>query len=252
MATAACGMNIILIGGSDKTKTALGNFIIQQREFRCSILFEDEDCAHAYGEWRREPLRVVKTPDIFKLPLLSGTKEMMKCMNLCTTEPTVMLLLVKPSEFTEEKRQALMAMMSLFGQDALKYSMVIITHNYGNENPSVDKVIEDCNQRLHRMNFDKKYLANNDLEELMRKIESMLSENGTQESITAREYSTSPLIRGITIKKLLKKLSVLNSYGKETKINSQIKENIRTLDECRSNIKLMKDMIEQDGWEKLN
>ncbi|XP_078141481.1 GTPase IMAP family member 8-like [Centroberyx gerrardi] len=102
---------------------------------------------------------------------------MRNCMTLCCPGPNVLLLLVKPSEFTEENRLTLKFILSLFGEEAFKYSMVIITHNEEGENSPVSQVIRDCRQRQHRINLDKKDLPKNDLQELMGKIENMLSDN---------------------------------------------------------------------------
>lgn len=63
---------------------------------------------------------------------------------------------MKPSDFTEEKRQAAKAILGMFGQDANKYSMVIITNTEEKNNASVDTVIHDCGQRQHTLNLDKK------------------------------------------------------------------------------------------------
>lgn len=100
-------LNIVLIGGTDKDKVALGNFITRRKAFHCPILFSDKQCLHALGEWSGTSLTVVKTSDIFNPPLLSVTQEMTKCRTLLNPGPNVMLLLVNPSDFTDERKDKL-------------------------------------------------------------------------------------------------------------------------------------------------
>ncbi|XP_049435603.1 GTPase IMAP family member 4-like [Epinephelus fuscoguttatus] len=186
--TSAHELNIMLLGGTDTERTLLGNFITGQKAFHDSVLFSDKQCKLAIAEWSGMSLTVVKTPDIFDLPLLSVTQEMTRCMTLLKPGPTVMLLIVTPSDFTEAKRQALKATLSMFGQDAYKYSMVILGKNEEEKNASVDKVIQDCDQRHHTINLDKKHLPNNRLQEFMEKIGDMLNDN-RGECVTLTERS---------------------------------------------------------------
>ncbi len=168
-------LNIILLGGTDNDRTALGNIITGQKVFHCPILFSDKQCVEANGVWRGMPLTVVKAPDVYDLPLLSVAQEMIKYKTDHNLQSSVMLLLVNSSDFTEEKRQSLNATLSIFGKDAFKNSMVIITSNEDKNYVSLDKIMKDCNQRQHTINLDKKDLANKK-QELMEKIEIMLSD----------------------------------------------------------------------------
>ncbi|XP_067376786.1 repetitive organellar protein-like [Channa argus] len=192
----ASELNIVVFGGTDKDRTVLGNFITRQKSFSCPILIPDKQCAHAHGQWIEKSLTVVKTPDVFDLPFLAVTKEIGKCLNLCTPGPVVMLLVVRTSDFTEDKRQAAKAIFSLFGEDAFKNSMVIITQNETEENASVDNIIQDCNQRQHRLKLDKSNLNNNKLTELMNKIENMLRVSDDFSSGANRHHSNSPCNQG--------------------------------------------------------
>ncbi|XP_071380653.1 GTPase IMAP family member 8-like [Centroberyx affinis] len=173
----ASALRIVLFGKSEDKKITLGNFIMGEKVFQYQRFFSTKECVTACREWKGKSLTVVKTPDIFSLPVDTVRKEMRNCMTLCFPGPNVLLLLVKPSEFTEENRLTLKFILSLFGQEAFKYSMLIITHNEEGENSPVSQVIRDCRQRQHRINLDKKDLPENNLQELMEKIENMLSEN---------------------------------------------------------------------------
>ncbi|KAE8292507.1 GTPase IMAP family member 8 [Larimichthys crocea] len=108
---------------------------------------------------------------------------MKKCVSLCFPGPNVLLLLVKPSDFTAENRQTLKFILSLFGQDALKHSMVIITHKE-NKSSTVNQLLTDCGGRHYSMSED-------DHRSLMQKIENIVCENkGT--FLTFTEDTTRP------------------------------------------------------------
>lgn len=168
----------------------------------------------AEAQWRETLLNVIKTPDFFELPFLSATKEISDCMNLCTTGPTALFLIVAPSDFTEERRQELKSVVKFLGQDAIEHSMVVLTQseNLLHENLSVQDIITVCNQRQYRIPLDKNAdgnnLSNNKLQELMEKIQNMMNDE-TQDSRKA-----------VTLFKHINSFSKdLRGYDKNTSVN---------------------------------
>uniref|UniRef100_A0A3Q3H2K8 AIG1-type G domain-containing protein n=1 Tax=Labrus bergylta TaxID=56723 RepID=A0A3Q3H2K8_9LABR len=132
----------------------------------------------------RKALTVVKTPDVFSVSLEMLREEMKKAVSLCPPGPNVVLLLVKPSDFTEEKRKTLKFILSLFGQDAFKHSVVISTHKEDKTDVSFRSLIKDCGERHYSM-------ADNNRDVLMQKIEKTVHENkGT--FLTVIEDSVAP------------------------------------------------------------
>ncbi|CAI5649142.1 unnamed protein product [Oreochromis niloticus] len=170
--TAARELRIMLFGKSEKKKSALEKLLVGKKE---SKGFGGKQSGAASGERNRKPLTVVKTPNIFSLPVEALFKEMKSCVSLCPPGPNVLLLLVKPSDFTEENRQTLNLVLSLFGQDAFNHSIVILTHNEEGNN-SVDKLIEESKQRQHFVNFDRKD-SFSDSSELMEEMNEIVSKN---------------------------------------------------------------------------
>uniref|UniRef100_A0A3Q3ADV5 AIG1-type G domain-containing protein n=1 Tax=Kryptolebias marmoratus TaxID=37003 RepID=A0A3Q3ADV5_KRYMA len=99
-------------------------------------------CMASTGEWEGKTVTVVNTPDLFSLPLKNIRREVKNCMGLCPPGPNVLLLLVNPSDFTEDDRITLNFILSLFGPNAFKHSMVIMTHT--KEMSSVQELLKDC------------------------------------------------------------------------------------------------------------
>ncbi|KAL7391748.1 hypothetical protein ABVT39_014061 [Epinephelus coioides] len=153
--THTSALRIVLLGKSEDKQTKLGNFITGEQRFQSPKLFPTKQSVVAHGEWRRKPLTVVKTPNIFSLSEEAVRREVKNCLTLCHPGPNVLLLLVKPSEFTEEHRQTLKFILNLFGQDAFKYSMVIMTHEERSEmSVTVNELLRDCGGRYYSMSED--------------------------------------------------------------------------------------------------
>ncbi|CAI5649370.1 unnamed protein product [Oreochromis niloticus] len=169
----ASELRIVIFGKNQHEKATLSNLITGKRD---SHPLKISKKSIAQGQWGKMPITVVKTSDIFSLPVEKVRHEMKMCVARCHPGPNVLLLLVKPSDFTKENRQTLKFILSLFGPDALKYSMVIITQKDEEKNVAVDQFIQDCGQRQHKLNFDKKN-TDFDFEILMEKISQIVTAN---------------------------------------------------------------------------
>ncbi|KAL7392451.1 hypothetical protein ABVT39_024937 [Epinephelus coioides] len=149
---AASALRIVLLGKNEDKQTKLGNFITGEQSFHYQRLYPTRQSVAAHGEWRGKPLTVVKTPNIFSLCEKNVKREVKNCLTLCHPGPNVLLLLVKPSEFTEKNRQTLKFILSLFGQDVFKHSMVIMTHEERSKmSVTVNELLRDCGGRYYSM-----------------------------------------------------------------------------------------------------
>ncbi|XP_069022333.1 uncharacterized protein [Embiotoca jacksoni] len=162
-------LRIVLFGKSEKLKTKLGNFIIGHQSFYHQQPLTSSHTVASCGERRGKPTIVVKTADVFSLSEKIMRREMKRCLSLCPPGPNVLLLLVEPSDFKEEDQHRLKFILSLFGGDALKHSMVIVT-NKKKMTSSVNELLKDCGGRYYNM-FEDNY------ESLMKKIEETADEN---------------------------------------------------------------------------
>ncbi|XP_071340251.1 trichohyalin-like [Trachinotus anak] len=176
-------LRIVLVGKSDDKKTKLGNFILKSQGIHLQKQREVNS-----GEWRGKPLTVVKAPDVFSLSEEAVREEVKRCVSLCSPGPNVLLLLVKPSDFTEENRKTLKFILSLFGQDALKHSMVVMTEKNSGTQPTVSQLLKDCGGRQYNMSED-------DHNQLMEKIENIVDENeGTFLTFTEESEQMKPAL----------------------------------------------------------
>ncbi|XP_032371843.1 GTPase IMAP family member 8 isoform X2 [Etheostoma spectabile] len=76
--------------------------------------------------------------------------------------------------------------------------MVIKTQNGEVQNASVNQVIRDCRQKQHSINFDKKYLSEQDYQELIDQMENIVTDNKGRHLNYAEE--TDPMTASVTSK----------------------------------------------------
>uniref|UniRef100_A0A671UPG5 AIG1-type G domain-containing protein n=2 Tax=Sparus aurata TaxID=8175 RepID=A0A671UPG5_SPAAU len=161
-------VRIVLMGKSEDKMTKLGNFILQSQHF--NIPKHSKQVVDAWREWKGNYLSVVKTPDMFSLSVAAFADEMVKCDDLCRPGPNVLLLLVKPSKFTQKNRDTLRFILSLFGRDSFKHSMVITTQKWKETRSTLRQLLEDCEGRHYNMSEDNHG-------SLMQKIENIVHKN---------------------------------------------------------------------------
>ncbi|XP_030589842.1 uncharacterized protein LOC115783244 isoform X2 [Archocentrus centrarchus] len=157
---------IVLLGKSEDKKTKLGNVIIDGQGFNSE---KQKLPVASCGEWKGKSLTVVKTPDLFSFPEQMVGRKLKSCTDLCFPGPNVLLLLVKPSDFKEEDKERLNFILSLFGQDVFRHTMVIITHETLTS-PAVNQLIKDCGGRQYNM-------FKSDRKQLMESIEKIVHES---------------------------------------------------------------------------
>ncbi|XP_067376784.1 GTPase IMAP family member 8-like [Channa argus] len=170
MATSASELRIVVVGKSQVEKTKLNDLIAKTKDGSHPKTIQ--------GRWRQNSFTLVRTGNIFSLPVEKLRHEIKMCMLQCLPGPNVLLLLVKPSDFSEQDKEKLKSIMSFFGQDAFKYSMIITTQNYTGGNSSVDRLLTDCKEQ-YRMNFENQW-PDYALQELIKKIEIIVNGNRGQ------------------------------------------------------------------------
>ncbi|XP_065806509.1 GTPase IMAP family member 8-like [Labrus bergylta] len=168
----ASELRILLFGEKQKEKTTISDFIAGKHDVSHPASKQSQQI---HGQWQRKPFILVKTGDIFSMNEGQVKFNLKKCVAECHPGPNVLLIIVDPSDFTEQNRQKLELIMGFLGEDALRYSMVILTKTYSGGNSAVNQLIQDCEQH-HSINFDEKELCDDDRQQLMDKIKNKASE----------------------------------------------------------------------------
>lgn len=158
-------LRVVLFGKSLDDKTTVQQLLWRTRDSRSQ-------------KWVGEETLVVEMAgNVFSLPPNRVKHEMKKCVQRCFPGPNVLLFLVKPSDFNESDRQRMMSAISVFGQNACKCSMVVLTQNEGQENSSLTRLIQDCCHRQYTISLDDRDIVDYDPMELLGKMESIVREN---------------------------------------------------------------------------
>lgn len=169
----ASQFRIVIFGKNDNEKTALSNFITGKK----NPIRLTAKKSIVQGEWRKIPVTVAKTTDLFSLPVERVKLEMKMCVARCPPGPNVLLLVLNPSDFTEDDRRTLKSILCLFGGDAFNYSMVITTQKGEAKNTAIDHFIQNCRKMHYTLDFDKKDFCDSDRETLMGEMEKIVAYN---------------------------------------------------------------------------
>ncbi|KAL3986724.1 neutral cholesterol ester hydrolase 1 [Sarotherodon galilaeus] len=181
-------LKIVLLGGRDSGKNAVGNLILGKEEFGTK---ERTLCSSRIGELAGLRVTVVNAPGWWCDSSAQNTPKLVKreiitSVALCSPGPHVFLIMVKAnSVFSEKRRRALEEHAALLGDTVWSHCMVVFTcaEKYKDKNPEeyVERqgkalrwLSEKCSQRCHSVVPS----DNSERTVLLAKIQKLVTENG--------------------------------------------------------------------------
>ncbi|KAL1279183.1 hypothetical protein QQF64_025856 [Cirrhinus molitorella] len=180
-------IRILLMGRCGSWKSSSGNTILRER--KCEE-HESEIC-EGKTQIDEKQVYVIDSPDLLDPDLNKEQQEMMKeqLVSQCSAGLSVVLLTVSLEKPVQNEEEILDYMKCLFGPEVQKYIMILFTcgdeledldqtideHLKHKDHRDLQRLVTECGGHFHV--FNNKINSDDQIQELLQKIEGMMKEN---------------------------------------------------------------------------
>ncbi|XP_056891506.1 uncharacterized protein LOC130527258 isoform X1 [Takifugu flavidus] len=194
-------LRLVLLGRSGSGKSTAGNVILGQEEFKTlpeSLTAVTKACEKKRNVVEGRRVAVVDTPDWFNSERTPDEvrAEISACVTLSSPGPHVFLFCVPLDQPAKTELQALAALESVFGPEAVqKHTIVLFTHAdrlkeskrgggveayIAGQRGDLLKLVEKCRDRFHVLELGSDLQHQNNVSQLLENVEQTVEEAGGQ------------------------------------------------------------------------
>ena len=177
-----------MLGKNELDNGRVGNLILGRDAFQTEALevCEEHVSERVRGQVEGRPITVINTPDLFhpqrtRHELSVAVKD---CVAQSAPGPHVFLLVLQPDSFSEEDRHKVKAILNLFSDEAMNFTIVLTTvrsarhviTSYAGENEDhLGLIIQECKMRYQIFDEINRF---SQVHKLFEEIDKMMEENG--------------------------------------------------------------------------
>ncbi|XP_049325693.1 uncharacterized protein LOC111197063 [Astyanax mexicanus] len=181
--TGSDDLRMVLLGNAGVGKTAMGNAILGNDTFKET---ETTECELQRGRVDDRNVSIIDTPGIDSTTLSSEQLKTVikRCLSLSSPGPHVFLLVIRVGKFTQDVRKTVKWIQENFGEEALKFTMLLFTEREKMTNSQWKKFSEETAVHFKKQFGDRYAVINSKREvnpsqisKLLEKIEKMVKQN---------------------------------------------------------------------------